>query len=61
MSFIPLSTEQDPAEAETEPWSCSSSLVSQSDLLNPDHNNLVEVKAQVSLKQFYLLLSQCLG
>lgn len=44
-----LLSDQDAGEEENEPSSCPTRTVPQSDHLNPDNNNLVEVKAKVSL------------
>lgn len=47
--FFSLLSEQDPFEEDKEPSSCATRTVPQSDYLNPDNNNLVEVKAKVVL------------
>lgn len=49
VSLFPLLSERDPVEEEKEPSSSPTRTVPQSDHLNPDNNNLVEVKAKVSL------------
>lgn len=48
--FFLLFSEPDPVEEENEPSSCPTGTEPHGDGLNPDDNNLVEVKAKVGLK-----------